>query len=207
MPAYFAPGVICDGPARSMPCFARLKAGDKWQASNSNQNGKPGAMTWIGDAPALNATGWVECSDGLFYLPGHKMPHQSELGRPHKTEGIDYTTSTGVTITIPIATAAPRKVMFSTGKPGEAATDFARRAFRLFDRISAKESVQLFDPELLGLVSDAIGWVYYTTPEMLDELGWITSADLDPIVICLMGSDPKKTPENAAASLPSPAAG
>lgn len=205
MPAYFAPGITCDGPARNMECFARLRAGDKWQACSSNQNGRQGALCWIGEAPPLNAIGWVDCSDGLFYLPGHRMPSQSELGRPHKVDGIDYTTSTGVTLTVPIATSSPRKVLFSAGKPGDPATDFARRAFKLFDRIEAKEKVGLYDPELLALVSDSIGFVYYTTPEMLDELGWITSADLDPIIMCLMGSDPKKAQEPAGASSPSPA--
>jgi hypothetical protein len=50
----------------------------------------------------------------------------------------------------------------------------------------------LDSPETLQLIVDAIAHVYYLTAEMLDEYDIITSADIDPIIVCLMGVDPKK---------------
>lgn len=205
MPAYFAPDVHCAGPARHLPAFDRLRPGSKWLAADSSQNGKRGTVVYLGDQPSGGTPGWEPCADGLFYLPGRPMPEQATLGREHRVDGIDYTTSQGVTLTIPIAAAAPRKLLFSTGKSGAPAAGFAQRAFALFDRLGAEEKVSPVSPDVLSLVADAIGHVYYVTPEMLDELGWLTSADIDPIICCLMGSDPKKAVDPAGASSPSPA--
>jgi hypothetical protein len=210
MPAYFAPDIKCNArPPRDIPEFSRLRPGDKWFACDSSQNGKRGALVVFGrpdstEMPAQGCSGWVECADGLLYLPGRKMPEQADLVRGHRVDGIDYVTSTGVTLTIPVAAASPRKLLFSSGKTGDPASDWAKRAFDLFDRLRSSERVSATDPAIIALVCDAIGHVYATTPEMLDELGWLTSADLDPILVCMMGADPKKAVQPAGDSLPSP---
>ena len=205
MPAYFAEGVECTGPARDLPAFARLRPSTKWHACSSNQNGRRGTVVWMGrveDPPTTECSGWVKCSDGLWYLPGLAMPPQTDLVREHRVDGIDYATSRGVTLTIPIASAAPRKLLFSTLSIGDPATDFATRCFALFERISKDEQIPVH--ELLGVIADAIGQVYFLTPEMLDEAGWITSADVDQIVCCLMGVSQKKA-QPAGDTSPSPA--
>jgi len=207
MPCYFAPDVTCTGSVRVLPAFARLRGGDKWKTRDSTQNGKRGTIAWMGDSedcPQPGTTGWEECADGLLYLRGVKMPEQGALVRPHRVDGIDYTTAAGATITIPSAFAAPRKLLFSTAKVGDPASDWAQRAFALFDQLASKEHVSAFSTEVLSLIADAIGHVYYVTPEILDELGWITSADIDPILVCMMGLDPKKAHQPAGATSPSP---
>lgn len=207
MPAYFLKDQKCGGrPARDIPEFARLRAGNKWKSCDSNQLGGRGVVAFLGDQqPAPNSEGWYECADGLFYLPGRALPAQSDLVRPHSVNGVDYETSRGVTITIPIASSAPRKLLFSKGRAGDPSEEWANRAFALFDKLVQKEFIAVVDPQVLSLVCDAIGHVYYTTPELLDELGWITSADIDPILVCLMGQDPKKALQPAGDTSPSPA--
>lgn len=208
MPAYFAPDVICSGPARDLPAFARLRAGNKWKACNYRLNGKPGTVAFLGDEqPAHDDIGWYESAGGLWYLPGLKMPEQIELVREHRVTGIDYVTSTGATITVPVAASSPRKLLFSSARLGDPAADWAVRAFDLFDRLRSDEKVSPLEPAVLSLISDALGSVYYVTPEILDELGWITSADIDPLLICMMGTDPKKAHLVGGDSSPSPVAG
>ena len=150
-------------------------------------------VAFIGEQPPADSQGWIEVADGMRYLPGRALPDQLDLVRPNSVSGIDYQTSTGATITIPIASAAPRRLLFSRGLAGDHAEGWATRAFALFDKLLVKDFVSVTDPEVLSLICDAVGSVYFTTPELLDELGWITSADIDPILVCLMGQDPKKT--------------
>lgn len=203
MPAYFAAGAPPGEPPRNIPQFAKLKLGPKWKAADSSQNGQRGVVAFLGDQPPAGEPGWIAC-DGVWYLPGRPMPAQIDLTRSHRVNGIDYTTSRGITLTIPIAAASPRKLLFSAKKVGEASEEFAQKAFALFDRLGAEEKISATSPDIIELVIDAIRHVYDVTPEMLDELGWITSSDLDPIIVCLMGSDPKAA-DPAGGSLPSPA--
>ena len=162
-----------------------------------------------GDQPRNNDGTWTDCGDGLHYLYGQELPTIASLARGHRVDGCDYTTASGVLITVPIATAAPRKVLFASGKTGEPATDFALRAFELFDRLQAMESggetVLLSDPKIIKLIADALAHVYYVTPELLDELGWITTADIDPLICALMGIDQKKAETLAGDTSPLPA--
>ena len=174
-----------------MPEFSRIKPGNKWLATNSTQQGKSGTVVYIGDQPEANADGWVEQADGLFYLPGRKLPAQVDLVRDHGVRGTDYVTSTGVTLTIPIAALSARKISFSSGQANDYATVFARKAFALFDKLASDTPVMADDPDLFALICEAVMQVYYVTPELLDELQWITTADVDPIVVCLMGASPK----------------
>jgi len=157
-----------------------------------NVHGKQGTVIWLdGDYPNLEGE-WVEAGNGLLYKRGDPMPSLATLARQHNVAGVDYTTSRGVLLTIPIASASPRKILFGAKKIDSPACKFAQDAFALFAKLEKKEFVGLDSPETLQLVVDAIAHVYYLTAEMLDEYDLITSADIDPIIVCLMGIDPKK---------------
>lgn len=190
MPAYFAE-VPCEGPARNCQAFERIKPGSRWKAAAGSVNGKNGTIIWLdGDQPSEGE--WITCPDGLLYLNGQSLPPIATLARQHNVQGVDYTTSKGCMLTIPVASAAPRRVLFGAKKTGSVDDKFALDAFALFDRLEKKDFVALDDPSIVQLVADAINHVYYMTPEMLDEYGIITTADIDPILMCLMGVDPKK---------------
>lgn len=209
MPAYFAPGVSCaQRPAKDIPEFARVASAGPWACCDSSQCGANGALIFLvgAEQPAVGhgkPEDWIDCGDGLRYLTGQPMPTQAELVRDHNVRGIDYLTSRGITLTVPVATASPRKISFASKKALGYATDFAELAFRVFDRISDEKGLSPLDPDVLKVVADAIGHVYRTTPEILDELGWITSADIDPIICCIFGSDPKASnPAGGSSPLP-----
>lgn len=203
MPAFFIPGVDCSGPARDIKEFARINPGKLWKSCASNQNGRPGAVAFIGEQPSYNSPGWTDCGDGMWYLPGRPLPAQVDLVRERKVDGIEYVTSAGVTLTIPIASAAPRQILFSAKKAGDHSGRFALNAFALFDKLQTGEIASVFDPAVIDVIMQALSEVYYLTPELLDELKWINSSDVDGILMCIMGANPKdQTP--AGGSLPSP---
>lgn len=209
MPAYFAPGVSCaQRPAKNIPEFARVASAGPWSCCDSSQCGANGCLIFLaGTEQPVPGHGkpddWLTCSDGLRYLTGQALPSQTSLVREHNVKGIDYTTSQGITLTIPVALASPRMISFSSKKALGFSTDFATMAFKIYDRLTDENGLNLLDHQVLKLIADAIAHVYRVTPEILDELGWISSADIDPILCCVFGSDPKAlNPAGGSSPLP-----
>ena len=152
------------------------------------------------------ASRWRKCHDGLWYLPPSELPDQAMLARERCPKGIDLTSSTGITLTIPLAAAAPRAIDLATGELGEAVAPYAREAYALFDRIDNGETVTLTDPQVRRVVLLALQACYRLTPELLADLGWITTDDLDPILSAILGSHPKASGDAAGTSPSSPGA-
>ncbi len=214
MLAYFSPGTRCSGPASEMPEFARVLAAGPWSACRSMQDGKPGALIWSQGfnqpIPNFAPERWRPCSDGLLYLRPDPIPDQMSLARARRANSFDLTTSRGITLSIPLAASAPRLVSFSAGTLGDPADDFGGAAFAVFDRLAEmrKDPAKVVtgtDPEVLRLVLLALQQTYRVTAELLDDLRWISSADIEPIILAIMGQSPKAL-EAAGAQSPSPAA-
>ncbi len=195
--------------ARDSAEFQALQSAGPWQFVDFNFNGTRGTMAqWKQPDGAFipeSAYGKPrQLANGKWYFPSKEKLDQGELVKDQSPRGIDYTTSRNVSLTIPLAAAAPRFIAFSEGQVGSLAGSFASLASDLFEKMSAK--TELRDNEIIRLVCLAISQCYRVTPEALDDLQWITSVDIDPILCCIMGSDPKALPD-AGASLPLPAPG
>jgi hypothetical protein len=180
--------------ADQIPQFQRILSAGPWAVGeySAGVHGMGTVAFWAGtEVGDLDNLQWRQCADGLLYAR-RGMPKQTELAKRNTSPGIDITLSTGVYLTVPIAAAAPRKVLFGSGDLGEPVTEYAKRALALFERMSdPKNKISILDPESLMVVTLAVQAAYRVTTELLDDLGWITSADIDPILCAAMGSDPK----------------
>lgn len=197
---YFAPGISCgERAAHEIPQFSRVLTADKWYCCNSTQDGKQGALIFSQSdpQPAPHTTGWRECFDGLMYLPPATLPGTIDLLRPERRmRFIDVLTSRGVLLSIPVASAAAREVDFSAKKFGVPSDDFGKCAYAFFDRLSdtkAASQPKLGDADTLRLVMLAVQQFYRVTEELLNDLGWISSLDIDPIISAIMGATDSKT--------------
>lgn len=214
MLAYFAPGVRVLGPAREIIELARLMVAGPWKVKTA-QHPKlgTGALAWNGEGDLpdnLLTTGeWRDCGDGLHYRKPSPLPSQADIARAGCPRGIDVLMSTGVLLTIPLALAAPRKLSFARPGLGDPATEFGIIAERLFERFRTlpdDKIISFLDPDCLAVVTQALMAAYKTTPELLDDLGWVTSTDVESILLAVMGSDPKASAPDPSTS-PSPAVG
>lgn len=206
MIAYFAPGVKASGKAAwEIAAFDRVKSAGPWLCTDGRgPDGETGALIYW-DTPPENGRGtWRICPDGLHYWSPRVPPNPESLARRNCPRGIDVLMSTGVLLTIPLAVAAPRKVSLSLCTADEPASEFGVLAYRVFERLAAKEPVGVTDRDVLRLVTLALEAAYRVTPELVDDLGWITTADIDPILCAILGSDPKAS-NPAGGSSPSPA--
>jgi hypothetical protein len=211
MPFAYWSGSIRDAmAARDSATFARLAPAGPWQFREWSHEGRSGVIAeWAGTAGAVDELYGKPraCADGLVYFPSKAPLRQEDLAKRNAPNGLDYTTTTGVTLTVPLAAAAPRFVGFEDNAPalGDPFGDFATVAQDVFDRLTAG-SILYSDPTLRRLVLLAIGQCYRVTAESLGELRWITTADVEPILLCVMGTDPKALPDAGGPS-PSPAPG
>lgn len=204
--AYWSDAVKDPAVARDHSAFARLALAGPWQFRDWNHEGKPGVLAeWHGHTGGMAAYGEPRTSgDGLVYFPSREPLRQEDLAKRSAPAGIDYATTTGHVLTIPLAAAAPRFLGFGDEEPlGEPANEFAVLALRVFDRLATKP-IGFADPDLRRLVLLAVGQCYRVTAEVLSELRWITTADVEPVLLAIMGADPKASAD-AGDSSPLPA--
>ncbi len=191
-PAYWTDTITDPSLGPSCPAFDRIKIAGPWQYFNTTHIGKSGvAAIWQDNkngACPLELFGAGKTSfDGLVYFPGDKLS-QTEIGKTNYIEGAEYTTSLGITLTIPFAARAAVEVSFSSLSLGSASDDFAKIAEDIW---ADRQTIKLNDKRLLRLIYLALAQNYRITQEMLDDLRWLTSKDIDPVYCCIMGLDPK----------------
>jgi hypothetical protein len=113
------------------------------------------------------------------------------LWRDSGPAGIDLQLSSGIYLTIPLAVYSPQVVDLFSGQITGAATPFGVEAFALFDRMAAEPSIPLTDKQVLRVIALALMARYRLTPELLQDLRWVTTADIDPILSAILGTHPK----------------
>jgi hypothetical protein len=208
-PAYFAPGVAADAAA-AMPCFRRILPAGPWQVASYNHPVQGwGAMAWwVGCAQPEDLPDWRASPDGLWYCGPAALPGQAELARPNAPRGIEVPVTCGAMLTMPLATLAPRRVSLLTGQLGEPADEYGRLGYAVSARLRAagEAGLPVTDREVLRFLTAGLALAYRVTAEMIEDLGWVTTADVDPLLCAALGHDPKAS-EPAATSSPSHAAG
>ncbi len=195
-PAYWTDSITDAAQGPTCKAFERIKIAGPWQFFGALNEGVKGvAAIWKdntdGACPLASLGKFRKCFDGLVYFPG-TTPKQIDIGKRDYIEGIEYTTSLGVTLTIPLAAHAAVEVSFSSLDLGGPSDEFAKMAEEIW---ANKENILIRDPRLLRLVFLAIAQNYRITQELLDDLRWLTSKDIDPIYCCIMGLDPKTLPD------------
>ncbi len=195
-PAYWTDAITDASLGPACPAFERIRIAGPWQYFSCSHAGKSGvAATWADNkdgACPLSVFGEGRKSfDGLYYFPG-TTPKQIDIGKRDYIDGIEYTTSLGVTLTIPLAAHAAVEVSFSSLELGGPSDEFAKMAEDIW---ANRDNIQIRDQRLLRLIFLAIAQNYRITQELLDDLRWLTSKDIDPIYCCIMGLDPKTLPD------------
>ena len=175
--------------------FARIAHCGKWNYCTHTHGGKKGVLAfWKGLAPAPS-----ELSDGvahgdLVYFAPSPMPTQEKLAKASPYPSAQITTHKGMQLSIPLAVGAPRLLSFTGNELGDFADDFPDQAARFAARAEniqdTDDDIALLDQELIELIGVALQQNYRVTPELLNDLGWITSVDIIPIYRAIMGADP-----------------
>lgn len=168
-------------------CFARISLGGPWKWKQCYYNGVKGVLAHRGEAPQDLISG-KSCSDGLVYF-SDELPSQEDLAKVNTGPKFGVVLSTGRTLDIPIAVYAPRFLAFDSESGGEHATEFGREAFRIWDKIDAKNYPT--NAEMKRLVFLAVQQCYAVTEELLSQLGWVTDLDIIPVSLAISGRDPK----------------
>lgn len=203
--AYWSDAVRDAMAAKDSPTFARLACAGPWQFTDWRHEGVRGVLAqWKGAEAGVEQYGAPrKCADGLLYFPSKRPLTQPELAKRGVPKGIDVLTSRGVTLTIPLAVAAPRMLAFDgPDVVGDLASEYGALAAKVFDDMVAKRPIA--DADIVRLIALAIGESYRVTPEALSDLRWITTSDIDPILSAMMGADPFPSAD-AGGSSPSPA--
>ena len=168
-------------------CFSRIRLGGPWKWQDWHHKGAKGVLAFKGELPAELGEAKT-CSDGLLYF--HKAsPSQEELAKSDTIPRFPVTLKSGRVIEIPIAVYAPRVLAFDCDGEGEHATEFGREAYRIWNRIDNKDMPT--NGEIKRLIFLAVQQCYSVTEELLSNLGWVTDADMTPILLAVSGRDPK----------------
>lgn len=136
-----------------------------------------------------------ETHDGLTYFPSLEQPTPIDLMRDEKNRlpGTWVNLYSGLELHIGLATATPREIMLQASGGialGKHKSEYGLLAHALFDEF-VKDGVSYADPRLGRLLFLAVQQSYCVTEELIEDLGWFTEADINPIMHAVMGIDPK----------------
>jgi hypothetical protein len=193
-PAYFIPGKQSVDVAREMPELQRILPAGPWATALwAHPSQGWGVLAWWADCaqPEPAPEQWRQCQDGLWYARAPRLATQEQLAKPNMPPAIDVQLASGRTISVPMALVAPRKLRFGAQTVGDYATEFGQLAHQLHSAILAGTDMPQTHPLILGTMLRALELAYRVTDEILDDLEWLTDADVDPIICAVMGLDPK----------------
>ncbi len=170
------------------PHFKRILLGGPWKWTQHHVKGVQGVLAFRGELP-LEIGESKTCTDGLLFF-AKDLPEQADLAKIVNTPRFPLTLKCGRVIDIPLAVYAPRVLAFdSLEDDGEHATEFGKEAYRVWGLIESKDYPK--NAEVKKLIFLAVQQCYAVTEELLSALGWITDADIVPIVLAISGRDPK----------------
>ena len=189
--AYRIPGetVRPDGIA-THPLAKRLAPAGPWQCCDSHDGGT--LLTFKGASVSLDSYGPPQvCDDGLVYYPSLVPLTPADLGKANIPDSVPVTLASGMTLSIPVARRSARKRSFTGKAVGDYVSEFPRLAFSVYDRVQSDQAIKLDDRDLVRVIFLAVSLCYRVTEEVLSDLGWLSTADDDPIISAVFGLDPK----------------
>lgn len=126
-------------------------------------------------------------SNLLYFAPDYIT--QRMLAKEHRLPMFDYVTRSGVQLSIPLAVGGAQIVDFTNLQFGGYADEFPRLAMEIEQQFldEEKENPTINDPKILRLIIKALEQCYKVTPDLLSDLQWIDSHDVEPIFNIIMG--------------------
>lgn len=195
--AYHAPEVE-PSSAKGHPTLAPIRHAGPWEFRPHRDGGT--LCLFAGTKDRLDAfDAPVEAEPGLRFLPPRQEVTPAMLARPAagRPDATTVALASGQELAILPAYLEPRRVL-SGGRVGDPVTEYGRLAREVLGEISASETQQiaLLDPRVIGVIGCAIAQTYRVTTAFLDWSGWISTADLEPLLNAVM-SGPKAPPASA----------
>lgn len=191
-PAYWAPDVS-PIDAKESPVFAQIQHAGPWEYHGHPAGGTYAVM--IGYADKLeDFNDPQELSGGLHYLAPKNMPNLYDLAKPSPGQGVVVQLACGVAVEIPVAVVRYRQLRLSASaknRVGDPVTEYGRLSVALLDRAKVEGGIPHDDPELHRLLILAFSQRYRVTSEMLDDLGIISTEDVEPLLGAIWCGDPK----------------
>lgn len=199
MLAYRIPDVAASAAVGQMHEHAGLKRialAGPWQFTAHPLGGC--LATWRGSkVPHVDSLGdGIACDDGLTYFRPAIMPTAMDLAKALRSaDEIDVDLVCGVRVSILLAISAPRRLSFTSGPAiGDPLTEYgllARDIQRRLAEAPEDQPITVADVGVRRLLFLAIAQRYRVTEELLNDLGWLSTADVDPLLCAIWGSDPK----------------
>jgi hypothetical protein len=201
MYAYRAPAVDPMN-AKGHPAFAHIKDCGPWAYAPAQQGGTFAYHVGASNKPEDYGAP-VESINGLTFYPPKSPVNASALARPSASRE-DVTVvdlACGETIVILPAYLEPRKVL-TGGRVGDPVTRYGLLAREVMSMLTNKEKgLPVTHPDIIALCHAAIAQTYKATSDYVDWAGWVTTGDVDPLLVGIMS-----LPKDAPAPAPSPSA-
>ena len=158
------------------------------------QNVRPPNLSEYAEPRAIDESG------ALYYSP-RELPSQEDLAKGSANSmDASVTLSNGMLVTVACALAAPRHIDFALNTVGNYSDDFGIQATQLYEKMASDDAVTITDPLVLNVMFLGLAQRYRLTKELLNDLQWVCTDDVDPIVSAVMygNSDPKSESAGAA---------
>ena len=191
-PAYWAPDVS-PSEAKESAVFAAIQHAGPWQYQGHPSGGT--LATMIGFNAAIeDFTAPQFLSSGLHYMAPKVMPTLYDLAKPDIGSGVVIQLSCGVAAEIPVAVVRFRQLRLSASardRVGDPVTEYGRLSVSLLDRAKVEGGIPHDDHDLHRLLVLALSQRYRVTAEILDDLGIISTEDVEPMLGIIWCGDPK----------------
>ena len=122
------------------------------------------------------------------------MPTLYDLAKPDIGSGVVIQLSCGVAAEIPVAVVRFRQLRLSASardRVGDPVTEYGRLSVSLLDRAKVEGGIPHDDHDLHRLLVLALSQRYRVTAEILDDLGIISTEDVEPMLGIIWCGDPK----------------
>jgi hypothetical protein len=203
--------------AAEHPRFARLRRAwpnladspdERWQVQPHPNGGA--IVVWPGhqdsSGVALETFGTTrETHDGLVYYPSLEAPTKEDLIRPeqHRPTGTWLQLTSGHELFVALAIATPREMVLRAGGGiafGKYQNEYGILGHELWEPFCGGQGIDPTDPRLARLLFLSIQQSYYVTEEMVEDLPWLSSSDIRPMVHAIQGVNPKASAAAPAGS-------
>ena len=191
-PAYWAPDVS-PSEAKESPIFAAIQHAGPWQYQGHPSGGT--LATMIGFNAAIEDFKEAQSLEsGLHYLAPKCMPTLYDLAKPTIGSGVVMQFACGIAAEIPVAVVRFRQLRLSASvrdRVGDPVTEYGRLSVSLLDRAKVERGIPHDDHDLHRLLVLALSQRYRVTAEILDDLGIISTEDVEPMLGIIWCGDPK----------------
>lgn len=208
--------------AAEHPSFARLRRGwpnladspgERWQVQQHPNGGALVVWPGIQDASTvpLEALGTPRVThDGLVYYPSRVVPTHEDLIRPeqHRPTGTWIQLTSGQELYVALAVATPREMILRAGGGiafGKYQNEYGLLGHELWEPFWAPGGINPEDPRLARILFLAIQQSYFVTEESFEDLPWLSTRDVVPMMHAIQGVNPKASaaaPAGSASAAP-----